>query len=101
MAARRITFRNGHAQVKTGIDVLEEHAFRELHPNASHPVRVGLVTNQTGFDGRGERTVDVLARAPGVRLTAIFSPEHGITGKLDTTEIDNSRDIAITGTPYL
>lgn len=96
MAARRITYRNG--QVKTGIDVLEAHGFRELHGDAKRPVRVGLVTNQTGIDGRGERTADVLAHAPGVRLTAIFSPEHGIAGKLDTTEISNSHDEA-TGVP--
>jgi uncharacterized protein YbbC (DUF1343 family)/CubicO group peptidase (beta-lactamase class C family) len=98
MAARRITSRNG--QVKAGIDVLEAHGFRELHADVAHPVRVGLVSNQTGVDGHGERTVDVLAHAPGVRLTAIFSPEHGIGGKLDTTEISNSRDEATGATIY-
>jgi uncharacterized protein YbbC (DUF1343 family)/CubicO group peptidase (beta-lactamase class C family) len=95
-ASRRIVARNG--DVKNGIDVLEAHNFRELHPDASHPVRVGLVTNQTGIDARGMRTADVLAHAPGVRLTAIFSPEHGIAGKLDTTAIGNSEDAA-TGVP--
>ena len=95
-ASRRIVARNG--DVKTGIDVLEAHNFRELHPDASHPVRVGLVTNQTGIDARGQRTEDVLAHAPGVRLTAIFSPEHGIASKLDTTAIGNSEDAA-TGVP--
>jgi uncharacterized protein YbbC (DUF1343 family)/CubicO group peptidase (beta-lactamase class C family) len=95
-ASRRIIARNG--DVKTGIDVLEADGFRELHADASHPVRVGLVTNQTGIDAHGERTADVLAHAPGVRLTAIFSPEHGIAGKMDTTAIDNSEDAA-TGTP--
>ena len=95
-ASRRIAARNGN--VKAGIDVLEAHAFRELHADASHPVRVGLVTNQTGIDAAGARTVDVLASAPGVRLAAIFSPEHGIAGKLDTTAINNSKDAA-TGAP--
>jgi uncharacterized protein YbbC (DUF1343 family) len=96
MAARRIESRNG--QVKNGIDVLEEHAFRELHADAAHPVKVGLITNHTGVDGRGQRTIDVLARAPGIQLAAIFSPEHGITGTVDTTEIANGRDAA-TGVP--
>ncbi len=95
-AARRISFRNG--DVKAGIDVLEVHGFRELHTGANHPVCVGLVTNQTGIDASGKRTADVLAQAPGVRLAAIFSPEHGIQGKLDTTEIGNSKDEA-TGAP--
>jgi uncharacterized protein YbbC (DUF1343 family)/CubicO group peptidase (beta-lactamase class C family) len=96
VAARRITYRNG--EVKTGIDVLEAHGFRELHADLKHPVRVGLVSNQTGIDGHGERTADVLAHAPGLRLTAIFSPEHGVTGKVDTTDIGNSHDEA-TGAP--
>jgi len=75
-ASRRINARNG--DVRTGIDMLEAHGFREFHADASHPVRVGLVTNQTGIDAHGERTADVLAHAPGLHLTAIFSPEHGI-----------------------
>jgi len=95
-AVRRIAARNG--DVKNGIDVLEVHNFHELHPDANHPVRVGLVTNQTGVDSQGVRTADALAHAPGIRLAAIFSPEHGIGGKLDTTTIGNSKDEA-TGAP--
>jgi uncharacterized protein YbbC (DUF1343 family)/CubicO group peptidase (beta-lactamase class C family) len=95
-ASRRIVARNG--DVKTGIDVLEADSFRELHADVSHPVRVGLVTNQTGIDAHGKRTADVLAHVPGVRLAAIFSPEHGIAGKLDSTAIGNSEDAA-TGVP--
>jgi uncharacterized protein YbbC (DUF1343 family)/CubicO group peptidase (beta-lactamase class C family) len=95
-ASRRIVARNG--EVKTGIDMLEADGYRELHADANHPVRVGLVTNQTGIDAHGKRTADVLAQAPGVRLTAIFSPEHGIAGKLDSTAIGNSED-ATTGAP--
>ncbi len=56
--------------------------------------RIGLVTNQTGVDGAGVRTIDVLAKAPGISLDAIFSPEHGVTGTLDTTDINNSKDAA-------
>lgn len=96
MAARRFTARNGN--VKTGIDVLESDAFRELHPDPQHPVRIGLVTNQTGLDSQGRRTADVLAQASGLRLAAIFSPEHGFAGKLDTSDIGNSQDAA-TGAP--
>ena len=95
-ASRRVAARNG--DVKAGIDVLEAHDFRELRANASHPVRVGLVTNQTGIDARGIRTADILVRASGVKLAAIFSPEHGIAGKLDTTAMGNSTDEA-TGVP--
>ncbi|AXC10335.1 hypothetical protein ACPOL_0984 [Acidisarcina polymorpha] len=96
MAARRLSVRDG--DVKTGIDVLEAHNFRELQPDPSRPVRIGLVTNQTAIDSRGLRTPDVLSRVPGLQLTAIFSPEHGIAGKLDTTDISQSQDAA-TGVP--
>ncbi|MGA7906059.1 MAG: serine hydrolase [Candidatus Sulfotelmatobacter sp.] len=98
-AARRMSARNG--SVKTGIDVLEEHGFDVLK-TATGKKRIGLVTNQTGVDAEGRRTIDVLAQAhllnPGVSLEAIFSPEHGVTGTLDTTDINNSKDTA-TGIP--
>lgn len=68
--------RNG--VVKTGIDVLAECGFAPLAGR-----RVGLITNHTGLDAAGRRTVDVLARAPNLRLAALFSPEHGLSGTLD------------------
>ncbi len=95
-AARHIAFRNG--LVKTGIDVLEEKNFDVLQRSDGGKNRVGLVTNQTGLDNAGRRTIDLLAHAPGIELTAIFSPEHGVTGKLDTTQVGNTRDEA-TGVP--
>lgn len=94
-AERRMSSRNG--SVKNGIDVLEEHGFDVLKaPEGKR--HIGLVTNQTGLDAAGKRTIDVLAGAPGVSLDAIFSPEHGVTGTLDTTDINNSKDAA-TGIP--
>jgi uncharacterized protein YbbC (DUF1343 family)/CubicO group peptidase (beta-lactamase class C family) len=65
-------------------------------PQVSAPAkkRIGLVTNQTGIDATGKRTIDVLAQAPGISLEAIFSPEHGVTGALDTTQVGNSVDAA-------
>jgi uncharacterized protein YbbC (DUF1343 family)/CubicO group peptidase (beta-lactamase class C family) len=99
-AARRMSARNG--AVKTGIDVLEEHGFDVLKPPAGASPdakrHIGLVTNQTGINAIGIRTIDVLAHAPGVSLDAIFSPEHGVTGTLDTTDVKNSKDAA-TGVP--
>ncbi len=94
-AERRMSARNG--TVKNGIDVLEQHGFDVLKA-AEGKKHVGLVTNQTGVDAAGKRTIDVLAGAPGVSLDAIFSPEHGVTGTLDTTDINNSKDAA-TGVP--
>ena len=94
-AARRVASRNG--MVQTGIDVLEAHGFDLIRGTATKK-KIGLLTNQTGVDSQGRRTIDVLSQAPGVSLDAIFSPEHGVTGTLDTTDISNSKDAA-TGVP--
>jgi uncharacterized protein YbbC (DUF1343 family)/CubicO group peptidase (beta-lactamase class C family) len=94
-AARRLAVRNG--MVQTGIDVLEAHGF-DLIRGAAGKKKIGLLTNQTGANSQGRRTIDVLSEAPGVSLDAIFSPEHGVTGSLDTTEIGDSKDAA-TGVP--
>jgi len=92
-AARRLAARNG--TVKTGIDVLEETKFAALHPaRGGAPRSIGLLTNQTGVDAYGRRTIDVLAGVPGISLEAIFSPEHGVTGTLDTTDVKNTKDAA-------
>jgi uncharacterized protein YbbC (DUF1343 family) len=75
-----------------GIDVLEGMNFAPLRGK-----HVGVITNQTGVDSQGRRTIDVLAHADGVKLVAIFSPEHGIAGKADVN-VPNAKDDA-TGLP--
>ncbi len=90
------TARNG--SVRTGIDMLEAHDFAELRETGRATIKVALVTNQTGIDSRGNRTIDVLAKAPGIQVVGLFSPEHGVTGSADTTEIGDSKDAA-TGIP--
>jgi uncharacterized protein YbbC (DUF1343 family) len=80
------------AQTLTGIDVLEAQRFAPLVGK-----RVGLITNQTGIDRNRRSTIDLLAHAPGVKLVALFSPEHGIRGTLD--ERVSSSTEAVTGLP--
>ncbi len=92
-AERKLAVRNG--TVKTGIDVLEETKFAALHPSkGGAPRSIGLLTNQTGLDSTDRRTIDVLANVPGISLDAIFSPEHGVTGTLDTLDVKNTKDAA-------
>jgi uncharacterized protein YbbC (DUF1343 family)/CubicO group peptidase (beta-lactamase class C family) len=76
----------------TGLDRLVADDFAPLAGRS-----VGLITNQTGVDGQGRRGVDLLAAAPRVHLRALFSPEHGITGQVDSS-VPNDRDAA-TGLP--
>jgi uncharacterized protein YbbC (DUF1343 family) len=94
-SARLVTTRNG--SVRTGIDVLEEHGFSELRDGRAK-TKVALVTNHTGLDTQGNRTIDVLAKARGIEVIAIFSPEHGVNGSMDTTAISDSKD-STTGIP--
>lgn len=70
-----------------GIDVLAERGFDVLDGH-----RVGLITNHTGIDRQGRSTVTILAKTDGVTLVRLFSPEHGIEGKLDVPEIANTTD---------
>jgi uncharacterized protein YbbC (DUF1343 family) len=80
------------AQTLTGIDVLEAQKFAPLNGK-----RVGLITNQTGIDRNRRSTIDLLAHAPGVKLVALFSPEHGLRGNFDA-RVSSTTDEA-TGLP--
>lgn len=56
--------------------------------------KIGLVTNQTGRTAAGGTTLEALQNIPGARVVRLFSPEHGIAGKLDREGIADSRDPA-------
>ncbi len=72
--------------VDCGVDLLARRGFRELRNK-----RVGLVTNHTGRTKAGVSTIDLLFAAPAVELVALFSPEHGIRGAVDT-EVPDAKD---------
>ena len=73
--------------VLNGIDNLVAQKFSPLTG-----LRIGLITNQTGIDRNRQSSIDLIANAADVKLVALFSPEHGIRGKLDTSKIDDSTD---------
>jgi uncharacterized protein YbbC (DUF1343 family)/CubicO group peptidase (beta-lactamase class C family) len=81
-----------NVEVLTGLDVLAADGFRPLLGK-----RVGLITNHTGLTRDGRRNIDAMLSA-GVRLTALFSPEHGIAGSEDHENIEHGKDPA-TGLP--
>ncbi len=92
----------GMSQVLTGIDVLEATHFSALAEAASRHqghLRIGVLTNQTGLDRNGRRTIDILTNeapkyVPGLEVTTLFSPEHGIFGKQDSEHIRSEADPA-------
>lgn len=80
--------------VETGLEVLIRNKFDILQGK-----RVGLVTNPTGVDRRLRSTVDILFNAPGVRLVALYGPEHGVRGDFTAGEhVDFEKD-PVTGLP--
>jgi uncharacterized protein YbbC (DUF1343 family) len=79
-------------RVQSGLDVLEAQKFAPLRGK-----HVGLITNHTGLDAQGRSTVDLLSKASGVQLVALFSPEHGLAGRNDE-KIGSTKDAA-TGLP--
>ena len=74
------------APVSPGIDVLARDGFALLKGR-----RVGLITNHTGRSAGGASTIDVLHKALGAQLVALFSPEHGIRGILDDNGANRAR----------
>jgi len=82
------------APVLPGIDVLAARDFVPLRGK-----RVGLVTNQTGRTRDGRATIDVLRAAPGVKLIALFAPEHGVRGEIPAGAAVKSYRDRVTGLP--
>ena len=84
--------RAADSRVSLGNEVLATHSFKELAGK-----RVGLITNPSGVNSRLESTIDVLRRAPGVQLVALFGPEHGIYGDVPAGDKVESRTDPRTG----
>ena len=82
------------AQTLSGLDVLQRDGFAQLQGR-----RVGLITNHTSVNRDGANAVDVLHAAPGVRLAAIFSPEHGFRGTEEGGVYIESSTDQVTGVP--
>ncbi len=68
----------------TGLDVLREDHFKELAG-----ARVGLVTNTSARGRDGKTAIDAFNDATEVKLTALFSPEHGISADRDALVADS------------
>lgn len=81
-------------RVSTGIEVLKDNGFRQLQGK-----RVGLVTNPTGVDNAMRSDIDILAQAPGVKLVALFGPEHGVRGSAHAGDAVASATDPTTGIP--
>ena len=75
-------------EVLTGLDVLAADNFAALRGK-----RIGLITNHTGLSRDGRRNIDLMLAA-GIQVTALFSPEHGLAGAEDRSDISDTKDPA-------
>src|ERR1019366_3050444 len=82
------------AEVKLGNEVLAARHFNVLQGK-----RVGLLSNPSGVNRHLESTIEVLRAAPGVKLVALFGPEHGIYGDVGAGDKVASSIDARTGLP--
>ena len=81
-------------RVRLGIEVLLSDSMHLVSGK-----RVGLITNHTGVTPDGRSSIDLLHRAKGVRLTALFAPEHGIRGQAEAGERIAATVDSATGVP--
>ncbi len=81
-------------RIKSGLEVLLKDSLHLISGK-----RVGLLTNHSGRLPDGTSTIDALFKAPGVKLTALFGPEHGIRGAAKAGEKISSSVDSATGVP--
>ena len=62
------------SQVQTGLDRAAE--FQSVFAGK----RLGIIANHTAYNSQGVFITDVFRRMPGVKVSALFGPEHGFRG---------------------
>lgn len=73
--------------VKTGLDNIVDYQY------LFNGKRVGIITNHTAFNSNNRHITDVFIDMPGVTVTTLFGPEHGIRGiEAAGSKIDNEID---------
>ena len=84
-----VTYAPCLARVNTGLEVLIEQNFAPLKGR-----RIGLITNFNAVLPDYTRAIDVLVKAPGIKVVAVFTPEHGLSATLAQPSIDSGKDEA-------
>jgi uncharacterized protein YbbC (DUF1343 family) len=74
-------FAPAHTQTRPVLPGIE--TFLANLPPEVRGKRVGLITNHSGIDRARTSDIDLIARHEGLKLVALFAPEHGIRGNLE------------------
>lgn len=70
--------------IKIGLEVLAQRSTRR-HPTGC---RVGLLSNDSSLNSDFCASVEVLHRLPGVRLEALFGPQHGVSSDVQDNMVE-------------
>ena len=95
-AARRPSACARPGAVLPGVEVLRADSVHLVRGR-----RVALLTNHTGVDRCGRRTVDLLVATPGVTVVALFAPEHGLGGTARGGAVIRSGRDSASGVPVI
>lgn len=84
---------------RLGVETISKDMITLLRNGKNGPLRIGLVTNQTGKDQKGKRSLDLLLQQ-GLKIVCVFSPEHGFSGSVKAgntvhDEIDKSTKVPV------
>jgi uncharacterized protein YbbC (DUF1343 family) len=79
---------NGHKQVRLGVEMLLEQPAKWIGKS-----RVGLICNQASVDHLLHHAADLFFEHPGINLTALFGPQHGIRGDVQDNMIETAHGI--------
>lgn len=83
---------NATDSFKLGVENLSASLFKKVCPHKKNgSCMVGLITNQSGVDQKGVRTIDTLVKL-GCPLRYIFAPEHGFTSVSAGKDVHDSVD---------
>lgn len=80
--------------VKVGLEILRESGYAALKD-----ARVGLMTNPSAVDRDLNSAYQILTKAAGVKMRALFGAEHGFAGMAGEGEEIHSQTDARTGLP--
>jgi uncharacterized protein YbbC (DUF1343 family) len=89
----------GYATCILGVENISAAACKKIMPEKESAWNVGLLTNQSGIDTHGVRTVEKLI-ACGCCVRYIFAPEHGLQGIAAERDVHDSVD-SITKVPII
>lgn len=100
--SQRVSFKSEQA-FKLGIENLSSQFIKSLHDDDKTQYTVGIITNHTGIDQKGKRTIDILL-SKGLPVKKIFVPEDDyIAYKKDKDEymFDEHTQLPIALLPHI